>query len=130
MPVFGRGNARRWSDHKTVDSFEKTAVAMKPKPTPLGVGCYHHLDLFDTSEIQDLRQKIEGKKTPITYCPIRGKAVQLKPEELIRQLYVERLLNRYHYPRERLPTLVEKKNALTLLSLTRTEPIPPILSLK
>ena len=62
----------------------------------------YHLDLFDTSEIQSLRQRIEGKKTPITYCLIRGKAVQLKPEELIRQLYVERLLNRYHYPRERL----------------------------
>ena len=61
----------------------------------------YHLDLFDTSEIQSLRQRIEGEKTPITYCPIRGKAVQLKPEELIRQLYVERLLNRYHYPRER-----------------------------
>ena len=61
----------------------------------------YHLDLFDTSEIQSLRQRIEGQKTPITYCPIRGKAVQLKPEELIRQLYVERLLNRYHYPRER-----------------------------
>ena len=62
----------------------------------------YHLDLFDTSEIQSLRQRIEGKKTPITYCPIRGKAVHLKPEELIRQLYVERLLNRYHYPRERI----------------------------
>ena len=24
----------------------------------------YHLDLFDTSEIQDLRQRIEGKKTP------------------------------------------------------------------
>ena len=62
----------------------------------------YHLDLFNTSEIQGLRQRIEGKKRPITYCPVRGKAVQLKPEELIRQLYVERLLNRYHYPRERL----------------------------
>ena len=61
----------------------------------------YHLDLFDISEIQGLRQRIEGKKRPITYCPIRGKAVQLKPEELIRQLYVERLLNQYHYPRER-----------------------------
>lgn len=61
----------------------------------------YHLDLFETSEIQELRQRIKGEKRPITYCPIRGKAVQLKPEELIRQLYVERLLNRYHYPRER-----------------------------
>ena len=61
----------------------------------------YHLDLFETSEIQELRQRIERKKRSITYCPIRGKAVQIKPEELIRQLYVERLLNRYHYPRER-----------------------------
>ncbi|MDE0018283.1 MAG: N-6 DNA methylase [Candidatus Poribacteria bacterium] len=62
----------------------------------------YHLDLFHASEIQSLRQRIEGnQKTPITYCSIRGKAVQLKPEELIRQLYVECLLNQYHYPRER-----------------------------
>jgi type I restriction enzyme M protein len=44
----------------------------------------YHLDLFNTSEIQRLPQRIEGKKRPITCCPIRGKAVQLKPEELIR----------------------------------------------
>ena len=31
----------------------------------------YHLDLFDTSEIQSLRQRIEGQKTPITYCPIQ-----------------------------------------------------------
>ena len=88
----------------------------------------YHLDLFDTSEIHRLRQRIEGKKTPITYCPIRGKAVQLKPEELIRQLYVERLLNRYHYPRERVrfEHLVnfgrEKKRAdIVILDKDRTD---------
>ncbi|RKU21868.1 SAM-dependent methyltransferase [Candidatus Poribacteria bacterium] len=61
----------------------------------------YHLDLFDESEIQDLRQKIEGTEKPFTYCAIRKKPVQLKPEELIRQLYAARLLKRYHYPRER-----------------------------
>ncbi len=88
----------------------------------------YHLDLFDTSEIQSLCQRIEGKKTPITYCPIRGKAVHLKPEELIRQLYVERLLNRYHYPRERIrfEHLVnfgrEKKRAdIVILDKDRTD---------
>jgi len=96
----------------------------------------YHLDLFHASEIQSLRQRIEGnQKTPITYCSIRGKAVQLKPEELIRQLYVERLLNQYHYPRERvrfehLVNFGREKNVLTSLSLTKTEPIPLILSLK
>lgn len=88
----------------------------------------YHLDLFDISEIQCLRQRIEGKKQPMTYCPIRGKAIQLKPEELIRQLYVERLLNRYHYPRERLrfEHLVnfgrEKKRAdIVILDKDRTD---------
>ena len=58
----------------------------------------YHLDLFDTSEIDDLRQKIEGNEKPFIYCPIRRKPIQLKPEELIRQLYAARLLNQYRYP--------------------------------
>ena len=61
----------------------------------------YHLDLFDTSEIQDLREKIEGTEKPFIYCPIRRKAVQLKPEELIRQLYTARLLNQYRYSQDR-----------------------------
>ena len=61
----------------------------------------YHLDLFDKSEIQDLRQKVEGNKKPFIYCPIRRKPIQLKPEEVVRQLYAARLLNRYHYPQER-----------------------------
>lgn len=38
------------------------------------------------------------------YCPIRDKRVNLKPEELIRQLYVRRLLNndKYNYPKNRI----------------------------
>ena len=66
----------------------------------------YHLDLFDESEIQALREEIltqtlRGKETPFIPCPIRRKAIQLKPEELIRQLYAERLLNQYRYPKER-----------------------------
>ena len=66
----------------------------------------YHLDLFDESEIQALRkeiltQTIKGKKTSFIRCPIRRKAIQLKPEELIRQLYAARLLNQYRYPKER-----------------------------
>ena len=61
----------------------------------------YHLDLFNPSEIDDLRQKIEGNEKPFIYCPIRRKAIQLKPEELIRQLYAARLLNQYRYSQER-----------------------------
>ncbi|MYG07801.1 N-6 DNA methylase, partial [Candidatus Poribacteria bacterium] len=66
----------------------------------------YHLDLFDESEIQALREEIltqtaKGKETAFICCPIRRKPIQLKPEELIRQLYAARLLNQYRYTRER-----------------------------
>ena len=66
----------------------------------------YHLDLFTNTEVQALRaeiiiQTISGKETPFIRCPIRKKEIQLKPEELIRQLYAARLLKRYRYPRER-----------------------------
>ena len=66
----------------------------------------YHLDLFGEPEIQALRKEIHintvrGKETPFIRCPIRRKAIQLKPEELIRQLYAARLLNQYRYPKER-----------------------------
>ena len=66
----------------------------------------YRLDLFDESEIQELRkeiltQTVKGKETAFIRCPIRRKAIQLKPEELIRQLYAARLLTQYRYPKER-----------------------------
>ena len=66
----------------------------------------YHLDIFTDIEVQALREKISiktvrGKETPHIKCTIRNKDIQLKPEELIRQLYAARLLNRYHYPQER-----------------------------
>lgn len=66
----------------------------------------YHLDLFTDPEIQALREKIfiktvRGKETPHIKCIIRNNEVQLKPEELIRQLYAARFLNRYHYSPDR-----------------------------
>ena len=88
----------------------------------------YRLDLFNESEIQELRDKVEGSEKPFIYCPIRRKAVQLRPEELIRQLYAARLLNRYHYPRGRVKFehLVnfgrEKKRAdIVILDKDRTD---------
>ena len=66
----------------------------------------YHLDLFNESEIQALRSEIiiqtaRGKETPFIRCPIRRKAIQLKPEELIRQLYAAQLRKKYRYPLNR-----------------------------
>ena len=67
----------------------------------------YHLGLFSTEEIEDLRQKIffskyRKKQTPFVKCIIRDKDIQLKPEEIVRQLYAVRLIANYGYPKSRL----------------------------
>ena len=67
----------------------------------------HHLDQFSKKEISALGQKvciktIRGKETPFVLCAVRKKEVQLKPEEIVRQLYAARLMDRYGYLQTRL----------------------------
>ncbi len=62
----------------------------------------YHLDLFTDSEVEALRgairaETVRGKTTPLIRCSIRRKLIQLKPEELIRQLYAARLVKQYRY---------------------------------
>ena len=66
-----------------------------------------HLSLFTEEEIDALRDKVftktaRGKDTPFVKCIIRNKDIQLKPEEIVRQLYAARLINQYGYPKKRL----------------------------
>ena len=80
----------------------------------------------------DITQTVRGKETPFIRCPIRRKPVQLKPEELIRQLYAARLLNQYQYPpnRVRFEHLVnfgrEKKRA-DIVILDKDRPDTPFI---
>ncbi|MDD5529513.1 MAG: N-6 DNA methylase [bacterium] len=63
----------------------------------------YNLSLFTPKEIALLEEKIserEGK--PYIKCIIRDKEVQLKPEEVVRQLYTVRLINYYSYPKSRI----------------------------
>lgn len=67
----------------------------------------YHLSLFREDEIEELRAGIivkttKGKEAPFVRCIVRDKEVQLKPEEIVRQLYATRLINRYGYPAKRL----------------------------
>ena len=67
----------------------------------------YHLDLFTDAEIRTLQDKIftdtvKGKEISFIHCTVRDKIVQLKPEELIRQLYARRLIDQYKYPKARL----------------------------
>lgn len=67
----------------------------------------YHLDLFKDDEIESLRERIvtkttRGKETAFVTCIVRDKKIQLKPEEIVRQLYAVRLIKEYGYPKKRL----------------------------
>jgi type I restriction enzyme M protein len=68
-----------------------------------------HLSLFSDEEINALRTRaytkiVRSKETAFTKCIIRDKEIQLKPEEVVRQLYAARLINpsQYGYKKNRL----------------------------
>ena len=62
----------------------------------------YHLDLFTDDAINELHNKVEGNEKSMIYCNVRRKAVQLKPEEVVRQLYAARLLKQYRYDTDRI----------------------------
>ncbi len=67
----------------------------------------YNLSLFSDEEIEALRQKVltkevRGKETPFINCIVRDKDMQLKPEEVVRQLYATKLIEQYDYPKKRI----------------------------
>ena len=67
----------------------------------------YHLTLFTEDEINTLRDKIfirtyRGKETPFINCVVRDRKIQLKSEEVVRQLYTTKLIDEYGYPKQRL----------------------------
>ena len=67
----------------------------------------YRLDLFPDAEVDALRRRVEfresrGRQTPVVQCIVRDKEIQLKPEEVVRQLYAARLMQQYGYPKDRL----------------------------
>jgi len=59
--------------------------------------------IFKDKEIEALEKKIIVKNNkPYVDCIIRGKEIQLKPEEIVRQLYAVKLINDYGYPKKRI----------------------------
>lgn len=63
----------------------------------------YSFSLFDQSLVDELEQKItikDGK--PYVVCVIRDKEIVLKPEEVVRQLYLMKLIKDYGYPKKRI----------------------------
>ena len=62
----------------------------------------YNLSIFTPVEIKALEKKIIVKNNkPYIECLIREKEIQLKPEEVVRQLYAFKLIKDYSYPRQR-----------------------------
>jgi type I restriction enzyme M protein len=63
----------------------------------------YDLSLFPTADVKALEAKIKlVKNKPYVDCIIRDKEIQLKPEEVVRQLYTLKLINGYGYPKKRI----------------------------
>jgi len=67
----------------------------------------HHLDLFGDRALDALEERINPKEVNggIKYdtdCLIRGKQIRLTPEEVVRQLYLDKLMNGYGYSENRI----------------------------
>ncbi len=67
----------------------------------------YHFALFTQDEIESLRQAVftkeaGGKEIPYVTCIVRDKDIRLRPEEIVRQLYIKRLIEQYGYPKNRL----------------------------
>ncbi len=63
----------------------------------------HGLSLFNSDEINAIKRLIieqEGKY--FIKCQIKGRYKIAKPEEIVRQLWIYRLLNEYNYPKKRI----------------------------
>jgi type I restriction enzyme M protein len=64
---------------------------------------YKHAQ-FGLVQIREFEQKIttrtdkKGEEIPYITCAVRKKEIRLTPEEAVRQLYLEIILNDYKYP--------------------------------
>ena len=61
----------------------------------------YDLSIFNKESIDKLENSIFEKKwKPYLKCLVRNKDIQVKPEEIVRQLMIDKLINEYNYPVE------------------------------
>ena len=58
------------------------------------------IDRLNSSIIE--KEDKKGKKYATVECLVRGKEIRLTPEEVIRQLFIDKLINDYGYPKKRM----------------------------
>jgi len=64
---------------------------------------HHRLSLFDLADLKSIEAGLfEKNGKPYLKCLATDKDRPAKPEEIVRQLWIKRLLNQYGYPKSRL----------------------------
>ena len=63
----------------------------------------YHFSIFSTDNIRNFEENIIEKNGKFYIkCIIREKEIQLRPEEIVRQLYTKKLIEHYGYPKDRI----------------------------
>ena len=68
----------------------------------------YKIEQFNQTEIDNVESLIttkmdkKGKEIYYVNCQIRDKEIRLTDEELVRQLYINKLINEYNYPKEKM----------------------------
>src|SRR5699024_3507857 len=80
---------------------------MDKRITQLMIESDYSLEQFTSDEINEVEKQISFKtiEEEVSYyihCKIRDKELRLTPEEIVRQLYLVKLIDTYNYPKERM----------------------------
>lgn len=78
-----------------------SAQPSSPNVSDILKGSEYALSIFTASEVQSLTLILKAGKPYLT-CIATGKLRQAKPEEIVRQLFLKRLIESYGYPKEQI----------------------------
>src|SRR4051794_41030827 len=83
--------------HRIEINMNESPIYKILKDTPYG------LNIFKSERVKQLEEKLVWKDSkPYVVCHIRNKEILLKPEEIVRQLYIVALMEDYNYPKSRI----------------------------
>ena len=63
---------------------------------------FHQTEIDSVESLITIKTDKKGKEVYYVKCQIRDKDIKLTDEELVRQLYINKLINEYNYPKEKM----------------------------
>jgi len=91
----------------------------------------YDLSIFSKESIDKIEKNIYEKNNKLYFnCLVREKPIQVKPEEIVRQLMIDKLLNEYNYPKELLQveytvTFGREKKSADIVILNKKDKTSP-----